>query len=69
MNDTSTAHGPTMYPLGTHDGTGAGDHDLPYIFGRRPRTLAPFPFTTRQYARLVILRGRVQDHLADGDSL
>jgi hypothetical protein len=46
---------------GTKDGHGAGDHDQPYVFGRRPRALAPFPFTTRQYARLLVLRSRMQE--------
>src|SRR5439155_10355848 len=31
---------------GTHDGTGAGDHDQPYRFGRRPRATATYPFST-----------------------
>jgi hypothetical protein len=38
-----------------------GDHDMPYRFGLRPTARAPFPFRERQYARLLILRGRVQD--------
>jgi hypothetical protein len=42
---------------------------MPYVFGRRPRAIAPFPFTTRQYARLVVLRGRVQDRLATADHI
>lgn len=47
--------------LGPIDGPGAGDHDQPYQFGRRPRTDVPYPFNTRQYARLLAFRGRVQD--------
>jgi hypothetical protein len=43
---------------GSHDGTGAGDHDVPYRFGRRPRADAPYPFSTRQFARLLIQRAR-----------
>jgi len=39
----------------------ARDHDRPYRFGRRPRASAPYPFSTRQYARLLILRGRFRD--------
>lgn len=50
------------YPLGSLDGEGAGDHDQPYRFGWRPRASTPFPFNTREYARLLIFRGRVQDH-------
>ena len=42
------------------DGTGAGDHDQPYRFGLRPRSSATYPFSTRQYARLLVLRSRVQ---------
>lgn len=45
---------------GSFDGAGAGDHDKPYAFGRQPRAVAPFPFSTREYARLLIMRGRVQ---------
>jgi hypothetical protein len=44
----------------SHDGTGAGDHDVPYTFGRHPRTSAPYPFSTRQYARLLVLRSEVR---------
>jgi hypothetical protein len=50
--------------LGSRDGLGAGDHDQPYRFGWRPRASVPYPFNTRQYARLLVLRGRVQDSLA-----
>ena len=34
-------------------------YDEPYRFGRRPNTRAPFPFTERQFARLLIVRGRL----------
>ncbi|HEY3063322.1 MAG TPA: hypothetical protein VGL99_30490 [Chloroflexota bacterium] len=47
--------------VGTLDGVGAGDHDQPYRFGWKPRASVPFPFNTRQYGRLLVLRGRVQD--------
>jgi hypothetical protein len=47
--------------LGTWDGDGAGDHDQPYRFGLRPRAESPFPFNTRQFARLLMLRGRLRD--------
>jgi hypothetical protein len=61
-------------PLGSFDGEGAGDHDQPYRFGWRPRASVPYPFSTRQYARLLVFRSRLQDHLtgngeADGTSL
>ena len=47
---------------GTHDGIGSADHDEPFEY-RRPTGRAPFPFTERQFAHLLVLRGR----LADGD--
>jgi hypothetical protein len=39
------------------------------VFGRRPHGAAPFPFTTRQYARLLALRGRIADGLMGADDL
>jgi hypothetical protein len=45
----------------TRDGSGPADHDVAYRFGRRPNARAPFPFNERQYARLLILRGKLQD--------
>jgi hypothetical protein len=55
--------------VGTRDGLGAGDHDQPYRFGHRPSGAVPYPFSTRQYMRLLVLRGRVQDGLiASGDA-
>jgi hypothetical protein len=53
--------------IGSQDGTGCGDHDVPYRFGRRPRAGAPFPFSTRQYARLLVLRSRIEDGLPSTD--
>jgi hypothetical protein len=35
-------------------------YDEPYRFGRRPTSRAPFPFTEREFARLLIVRGRLQ---------
>ena len=46
---------------GTRDGLGAADNDQPYSFGRTPRSGSSYPFSTRQYIRLLVLRGRVQD--------
>ncbi len=43
------------------DADGAGNHDQPYRFGWRPRVTVPHPFNTRQYGRLLVLRGRVRD--------
>ena len=45
----------------------APTYDEPYRFGRRPTTRAPFPFTERQFARLLILRSRVQATSSDWD--
>ena len=53
---------------GSKDGDGAGDHDEPYQFGRRPRAVAPWPFTERQFAHLLLLRGRVQDSVLAADT-
>jgi hypothetical protein len=46
---------------------GCGDHDVPYRFGWRPRAETPIPFSTRQYARLLVLRSRIQGGLAADD--
>lgn len=56
-------------PVGTRDGQGAGDNDQPYRFGLRPRANAPYPFNTRQFARLLMLRGRIQDHVGTSQEL
>lgn len=50
--------------LGSLDGDGKGDHDQPYQFGWRPRTSVPYPFNTRQYARLLVFRSRFNAGLA-----
>jgi hypothetical protein len=60
---------PTETGLGSKDGTGSGDHDEAYTFGRRPRVVAPFPFTHLQFARLLTLRGRVADGLTGSDDI
>jgi len=49
------------------DGEDKGDHDQPYHFGRRPRSNVPYPFSTRQYARLLILRSRLEQRWAYHD--
>ena len=52
----------------SRDGIGAGDHDVPYVFGRLPKAAAPFPFSLREFARLMVVRSRVRDGLLAGDS-
>jgi hypothetical protein len=47
---------------GSKDGEGAGDRDRPYAF-RELSVESPFPFTTREYGRLLVLRGRVRDQV------
>jgi hypothetical protein len=61
MFSTSSAN--TTPAAGSLDGDGSADHDQPYRFGFRPRASAPYPFNTRQYARLLVLRGRMQDRI------
>jgi hypothetical protein len=59
--DTSQPRDSASTPVSPFDGPGAGDHDEPYRFGRRPNARAPFPFTERQYARLLVFRSRVAE--------
>jgi hypothetical protein len=59
-NETSPGQEEIATSIGSKDGATASDHDEPYRFGRRPNVRAPYPFTERQYARLLILRSRVQ---------
>jgi hypothetical protein len=54
---------------GTLDGLGAGDRDQPYHFGRRLSSTAPYPFSTRQFAHLLMVRSRVQAGLMAMDDL
>jgi hypothetical protein len=61
MNQSSSASaGPSAHGKGSKDGVGAADNDQPFRFGRRPTVMAPFPFTTQQFARLLILRSQVE---------
>jgi len=64
---TSPYAGQTESTLGSLDGTGASDHDLAFHFGRRPSSLTPYPFSIRQYARLLVLRSRFEERLIQGD--
>jgi hypothetical protein len=56
-------------PGGSLDGQGAADHDQPYRFGWRPRSSVPYPCSTRQYSRRLILRSCVQNGLVGADGV
>ena len=56
----------TESTFGSLDGTGASDHDVAFHFGRRPSSVTPHPFSTRQYARLLVLRSRFEERLIQG---
>lgn len=43
----------------SQDGNGAGDHDEAYEFGYRLSVANPRPFSERTFARLMVLRSRV----------
>lgn len=58
---------PVAAVTGSHDGEGAGDHDVPFKFGWRPRAMAPYPFSIRQYARLLVLRSQAEAGLIGAD--
>jgi len=45
---------------GSRDGAGAADHDQPYQFGQKSTSTWPCPFTGFEFARLLIVRGRVR---------
>ena len=51
------------------DPAATGDHDQPYRFGWKPSSSVPYPFNTRQYSRLLVLRSRVQDGSFAADDL
>jgi hypothetical protein len=67
QSNPAGSNAPTPPHHGSLDGYGAGDHDQGYRFGRRPRVGTTQPFSARQYARLLILRSRVQAGLVVGD--
>jgi hypothetical protein len=45
---------------GSRDGTGAADNDQPYQFGHTSTCTWPYPFSSLEFARLLIVRGRVR---------
>lgn len=57
----NTSKQPTETTSAATESSKTGEFDLPYRFGRTPRAIAPYPFSTRQFARLLVLRGRVRD--------
>jgi hypothetical protein len=58
---------PSDQTHGSRDGSGAADHDAPFEFGRLPSATAPYPFSTREYVRLLILRSRMQANVVNAD--
>ena len=63
----STTH--SYSHAGSADGQGSGDHDVPYRFGLKPRASQTYPFSERQYVRLLLLRSRVQEQLVSEDMI
>jgi hypothetical protein len=60
MEDNPMRSQQQLHPHDSRDGSGAGDHDQPYRFGWKPTANVPYPFNTRQFARLLVLRSRAQ---------
>jgi hypothetical protein len=44
-------------------------NDQAYRLGRRPRAIVPYPFSTEEFAGLLILRGQVQGGQSAADDL
>ena len=65
----SVPESPETQSVGSLDGDVAADNDQAYKFGRKPRAVAPYPFSTHQFMRLLVLRGRIQDGLVGTDDL
>ncbi len=71
----STEEGSPMtmqqFPIdGSVNGSGGGDGDRQYLLvGWRPRVAAAYPFSTRQLARLMILRSRIEAGLVGVDDM
>jgi hypothetical protein len=56
MADQERAHAASE----SRDGRGFADHDRPYQFGHQPTVALPYPFGGLEFARLLIMRGRVR---------
>ena len=65
MNTSQPAQASTSFETTSE----LSDYDQPYRFGRLPRAIAPYPFSTRQFARLLVLRGRVRSGQFAADDL
>jgi len=65
MNTSQQSHKST----GSDDGSGQNSYDEEYRFGRIPRVSAPCPFSTHQFARLLVLRSRIQAGVFAADDL
>jgi hypothetical protein len=63
-----SAFAASMPALESLDGASAADHDVPHVLSRTPRAPTLFPFSTRQFVRLLILRGRMRNELNSGDT-
>jgi hypothetical protein len=60
MTTTYRPEAPRIWGIGSLDGPGTGDHDLPYRFGRPPTSHVPYPLSKGQLARLLVLRCRIE---------
>ncbi len=65
MNSSEQSNNPPSLELGSQPRV----YDQEYRFGRRPQSIAPFPFTTQEFARLLVLRSRIHAGLFAGDDL
>ena len=54
---------------GSNDASEQNSYDEEYCFGRIPRVSAPCPFSTHQFARLLVLRSRIQAGVFAADDL
>ncbi|MBV8717802.1 MAG: hypothetical protein JO020_11195 [Chloroflexi bacterium] len=59
LNGTAEANAARPASLDYASIAAAPSYDEPYRFGRRPNSRAPFPFTEREFARLLIVRSRI----------
>lgn len=67
MNRSQQSNQPSSLAEGSQVSDYAYDEE--YRFGRRPRAIAPFPFSTQEFARVLVLRSRVRAGLFAADDL